>query len=105
MEQQDKALIIGGSTGMGLDAARRLQARGIAVHLVGRRADRLETVASDDVRRARIWLAAAECAWAEGDASATRVWLGRAQTRFPDALAEAERARRVETLRRALESS
>jgi len=70
-----------------------------------RRADRLETVASDDARRARIWLAAAECAWAEGDASATRVWLGRAQTRFPDALAEAERARRVETLRRALESS
>jgi len=42
-----KALIIGGNSGMGLDAGKRLGARGVAVTITGRDAARLEKAAAD----------------------------------------------------------
>lgn len=45
------ALIIGGSTGMGLDSAKRLAARGVAVTIVGRDSGKLE-IAAGELRNA-----------------------------------------------------
>jgi short-subunit dehydrogenase len=41
-----KALILVGSSGIGLDAAKRLSARGVAVTIVGRNAAKLEEAAA-----------------------------------------------------------
>jgi len=41
------ALIIGGSSGMGLDVAKRLAARGVAVTITGREAGKLAKAASE----------------------------------------------------------
>jgi hypothetical protein len=70
-----------------------------AVMAMVRRVDRN---AGDDERLARVWLAAAEVALAEGEASPARVWLGRAETRYPRQLGSADRRARREALRRAL---
>lgn len=75
-----------------------------AVLAMVRRLDRAHAVPADDVRLARVWLAAAEMALAEGEASPARVWLGRAETRFPRQLEEAERRVRRDALRAALAS-
>ena len=42
-----KALIIGGSTGIGLDSAKRLAGRGVAVSLIGRSQDKLDAAAAE----------------------------------------------------------
>ena len=47
MTNTKTALILGGSTGMGLATARRLLGRGIAVHLVARDADKLAAAKSE----------------------------------------------------------
>lgn len=73
-----------------------------AVLAMVRRVDRASGPSGDDVRFARVWLAAAEAALAEGEASPARVWLGRAETRFPRQLEEAGRRARRDALRRAL---
>ncbi len=41
------AIIIGGSSGMGLDAAKRLAARGVAVTITGREAGKLAKATSE----------------------------------------------------------
>lgn len=73
-----------------------------AVLAMVRRTDRASGTAAEDVRFARLWLAAAEVALAEGEASPARVWLGRAETRFPRQLEEDGRRSRRDALRRAL---
>jgi NAD(P)-dependent dehydrogenase (short-subunit alcohol dehydrogenase family) len=42
------ALVVGGTSGVGLAVARRLHARGATVHVVGRNKERLEAVAASD---------------------------------------------------------
>jgi len=42
-----KAIIVGGSTGIGLDVAKRLAARGVAVTIIGRSQDKLDAASSE----------------------------------------------------------
>ena len=46
-ENNGIALIVGGSTGMGLETAKRLVARDIPVHLVARASERLESAVKE----------------------------------------------------------
>jgi NAD(P)-dependent dehydrogenase (short-subunit alcohol dehydrogenase family) len=45
---ENTALVVGGTSGIGLATARKLRAMGATVHLVGRSKERLDTVAATD---------------------------------------------------------